>query len=72
MKPCSELKLPDIKPTVDSLRPLKIIVNKKVIWDEDYDDMSKYEAIFRVGYIVTEIKFTIVSWHHSYVEITTI
>lgn len=72
MKPCSELRLPDIKPTVDSLRPIKIIVNKKVIWDDEHDSMSKYEAIFRVKYIVTEIKFTIVSFHHSCVEITII
>jgi hypothetical protein len=61
----------DVKETIDSLRPLKIYINGKVAWDEDNDSLAKYEALFKSDVIVTEIKFTIVSFHHSYVKITT-
>ncbi len=68
----SELTMADIKETVDSLRPIRITINKAVVWDDNYDDLKKYDAIFTFNYIVTEIKFKIVSFHHSYVEIKTV
>lgn len=72
MKPCfcSELTMRDIKETVDTLRPLKIFINGKIAWDEDTDSLVKYETLFNLKLIVTEIKFTIVSLHHSHVMIT--
>ena len=72
MKFLSELTMEDIKETVDSLRPLKVYVNEKVVWDEDNDSLAEYEALFKPDIIVAEIKFTIVSFHHSYVKITTV
>lgn len=69
--PKSELTMADIKTTVNSLNPIRITINKAVVWDDNYDDLLKYDAIFKLNYIVKEIKFKIVSFHHSYVEIKT-
>ena len=54
-----------------SVSSKKVYVNEKVVWDEDNDSLTEYEALFKPDIIVAEIKFTIVSFHHSYVKITT-
>ena len=67
----SELTLSDVKETIDSMSPIKVIINKKTVWDDRYDDLRQYDYIFTLDYIVKEIHFLIVSYHHSVVSITT-
>ena len=67
----SELTLNDVKETIESMRPIKIIIDKKTVWDDRYDDLNQYDFIFTLDYTVKEIHFLIVSCHHSIVSIRT-
>lgn len=67
----SELTIRDIKDTIDMMCPVQIIVNGNVVWDDDADDLAKYDAIFRSDDIVTELSFEIAHLHHSIVTIIT-
>ena len=67
----SELTLNDVKETIDSMSPIKVIIDKKTVWDDRHDDLSQYDFIFTLDYIVKEMHFLIVSHHHSIVSIRT-
>ena len=67
----SDIKMSDIKEIVNKMNPIKIIINKNVVWDDDYDDIKKYDCIFTLDYTIKEFKFQIVSFHHSVVTIKT-
>lgn len=68
---CTNLTIYDIKETISSLRPVRIYIDDKLVWDDDKDSLINYEAILRLDLVVTELKFTIVDHHHSYVAIKT-
>ena len=65
----SELKLEDIKKAVDAMCPIKIYINGNIVWDDNYDSIKLYDHIFTMNYIVKEIKFKVVSFHHTIVKI---
>ena len=67
----SELKLEDTKSAVDAMCPIKIYINGNVVWDDNYDSIKLYDYIFTMNYIVKEIKFKVVSFHHTIVKIKT-
>lgn len=67
----SEIKLKDIKEVVDAMCPIKIYINGNEAWDDDEDDIEIYNALFAFNYIVKEIRFKVVSFHHTIVIIKT-
>ena len=67
----SAITIKDIKDTIDMMCPVQVIVNGNIVWDDDTDDLAKYDAIFKSDNIVTEFSFKIVHFHHSIVTITT-
>ncbi len=67
----SDITIKDIKDTIDMMCPVQVIVNGDIVWDDDIDDLAKYDAIFKSDNIVTEFSFEIVHFHHSIVTIIT-
>ena len=67
----SELTIRDIKDTIDMMCPVQVLVNGDIVWDDDTDDLAKYDAIFTSNSIVLELSFEIVHFHHSIVTIIT-
>ena len=67
----SEITVRDIKDTIDMMCPVQIIVNGNIVWNDDIDDIAKYDAIFESDNIVIEFSFEIVHFHHSIVTIIT-
>lgn len=65
-----ELTLDQLKEVITALCPIKVIINGRVWWDDDYDSINVYDAIFTFKkYIVKEIKFKVVAHHHTIVKI---
>ena len=67
----SEITIKDIKDTIDMMCPVQVIVNGNIVWNDDTDDIAKYDAIFESDNIVIEFSFEIVHFHHSIVTIIT-
>lgn len=67
----SEITIKDLKDTIDMMCPVQILVNGNIVWDDDTDDLAKYDAIFKSDSIVIEFSFEIVHLHHSIVTIIT-
>jgi len=70
-KKASALTIRDIKDTIDTMCPVQVVVNGNIVWDDDTDDIAKYDAIFKSDNIVVEFSFEIVHLHHSIVTIIT-
>lgn len=73
----SEITIADLKQFIDSLCPIKIIVDGRLIWDDDFVDefdahMEQYEKITTSKVIVTSFGAKIVSYHHSIIHLTTV
>ena len=67
----SEITVRDIKDTVDMMCPIQILINGNIVWDDNVDDIHKYDTIFESSDIVVEFSFEIVDFHHSIVTIIT-
>ena len=67
----SEITVRDIKDTVDMMCPIQVLINGNIVWNDDTDDIAKYDAIFESSDIVIEFSFEIVDFHHSIVTIIT-
>ena len=67
----SEITIRDIKDTVDMMCPVQVVVNGNIVWNDNTDDIEKYDAIFKSDNIVVEFSFEIVHFHHSIVTIIT-
>lgn len=65
----SEIAIADIKSIVDMMCPVKIILNGNIVWDDDTDDIAKFDSVFTSKSIVKEFSFEIVHCHHSIVTI---
>lgn len=67
----SEITVRDIKDTVDMMCPIQVLINGNIVWDDNVDDIHKYDTIFESSDIVVEFSFEIVDFHHSIVTIIT-
>lgn len=65
----SEITVRDIKDTVDMMCPIQVLINGNIVWDDNVDDIHKYDTIFESSDIVVEFSFEIVDFHHSIVTI---
>lgn len=73
----SEITIADLKNTIDSLCPVKIIIDGKLVWDDDFVDdfdthMEQYEKITTSKIIVVSFGAKIVSYHHSIIYLNTV
>ena len=69
----SEITLEELEPLINRMGLVQLIINDKVLWDDETDDLVDYHKSFdayKLG-IVKEINFTIVDHHHSIARITT-
>ena len=82
----SELTIRDLKMVITEMCPIKIVVDGVTVWDDNVDltnlsdleaarclckNKEKYWDVVSSSKIVTNISFEIVSYHHSFVNITT-
>ena len=72
----SSISISDIKNFIDALCPIRIIIDGKVVWDEDTEDdinvlLDHYEKITTSKMILTSFGFKVVSYHHSIIFINT-
>ena len=82
----SELTIRDLKMVITEMCPIKIVVDGVTVWDDNVDltnlsgdaieaslgkNEEKYWDVVSSSKIVTNISFEIVSYHHSFVNITT-
>ena len=67
----SEITVRDIKDTVDMMCPIQVLINGNIVWDDNVDDIAKYDTIFESDNIVIEFSFEIADFHHSIVTIIT-
>lgn len=74
----SEITILDLKPFIDSLCPVQIIVDDKIVWDDyitvnDFNaHMEHYEEVTTSNDIVVNFYFKVVEYHHTIISIHTI
>lgn len=69
----SEITLEELEPLINRMGLVQLIINGKVLWDDETDDLMDYHCVFDEHKlcIVKEVTFTIVDHHHSIARITT-
>lgn len=73
----SEVKISDLKQIIDSLCPVQIIIDDKVVWDDyitvnDFNaHMEHYEEVTTSNDIVVNFYFKVVEYHHTIISIHT-
>lgn len=71
----SEITILDLKPFIDSLCPVKIFVDGKLVWDDFADDgeiCKRYDDVMTRQTLVAKVSVEIVSYHHSIIYLTTV
>ena len=68
----TSIRICDLKDIIDQMNPVKIFINNKCVWDDDDDTLEDYNLIFERTILVSNLKFKIVHYHHSYCFIQTV
>lgn len=73
----TEIRICDLKPVIDSMCPIRIFINRKLVWDDCCrtvgieETIKEYDEIMRKENLVRQLKFDIDEFHHSIVHIET-
>lgn len=71
----SEITIADLKKFIDSLCPVKIFVDGKLVWDDFADDgelCKRYDEVTTRKTLVATVSVEIVCYHHSIIYLNTV